>query len=115
MQHADVERHMHLRKRARRPHAVLHAYPSSNRLIRFVDGVMYVVGIIGPLVSIPQLIEIYIRHNANGISVATWTGYVFLTVLWLVYGIVHRERPIILTQTIWLVINIAVVIGAILY
>lgn len=106
---------MHLRKRARRPHAVLHAYPSSNRLIRFVDGVMYVMGIIGPLVSIPQLIEIYIRQNAEGISVSTWLGYVFLTALWLVYGIVHRERPIILTQVLWLIVNILVVIGAILY
>lgn len=76
---------------------------------------MYIVGIVGPLVSIPQLIEVYGRHNVQGISVSTWIGYTVLTALWLFYGIVHRERPIITTQCLWLMVNVAVVIGAILY
>lgn len=76
---------------------------------------MYGVGIVGPLVSIPQLIEIYVRHNVQGISVLSWTGYAVLSVLWLAYGIVHREKPIILTQFLWLLVNVAVIVGAILY
>lgn len=68
---------MHLRQRARRPHSVTHAYPSSDRFIRFLDAVIYGAGAIAPLVSIPQLLEIYKNHNASGISVLTWSGYAF--------------------------------------
>lgn len=115
MQHGDIQGHMHLRQRARRPHSVRHAYPSSNRFIRTIDSVMYIVGIIGPLVSIPQLIEVYGRHNVTGISVSTWIGYTVLTALWLLYGLVHHEKPIITTQILWLIVNVAIVIGAVMY
>jgi uncharacterized protein with PQ loop repeat len=76
---------------------------------------MYVVGIVGPLVSIPQLIEIYAHHQVQGIAISTWIGYTVLAAIWLMYGILHREKPIIVTQSLWLLINSSVVVGAILY
>lgn len=115
MQHGDIQGHIHLRQRARRLHAVRHAYPSSNRSIRLLDGIMYGAGVVAPLVSIPQLLEIYKNHNAAGISVLTWSGYTLLSVLWLTYGVVHREQPIIVAHALWLLVNVLVVIGAILY
>jgi uncharacterized protein with PQ loop repeat len=104
--------HQHLRKRIIKNNE---SYPSPNRLVHFVDSLIYIAGIIGPLVSIPQLMDIWIDKNAGGISVFTWIGYCVLTFIWLVYGYVHHEKPIIITQYIWLFINIAVTIGAILY
>lgn len=115
MQHSEIPAHMHLRQRARRAHSVHYAYPSSNRFIKRLDGLMYFVGIIGPLVSIPQLIEIYDKRSAEGISVLTWAGYTVMGLFWLAYGVVHREKPIIITQCLWLVMNGAILIGALLY
>jgi uncharacterized protein with PQ loop repeat len=111
----DIHGHIHLRRRAHRGNSVHYAYPSSNHFIKMMDRMMYAVGIIGPLVSIPQLIEIYARHNAQGISILSWTGYAFLSALWFVYGVVHREKPIILTQFLWLLVNLSVIVGAALY
>lgn len=113
--HGDIQGHMHLRRRAHRGNSVHYVYPSSERLIKLVDAIMYVVGIVGPFVSIPQLIEIYGKGNAQGISVITWIGYCVLTALWLLYGLVHREKPIIITQALWLIVNVAIVVGAIIY
>ncbi len=107
-----VTHHQHLRKRIIKNNE---PYPSPNHLVRFIDSLIYIAGVIGPLVSIPQLIDIWIYKNAGGISIFTWTGYCVLTFIWLIYGYVHHEKPIIITQYIWLVINIAVTIGAILY
>jgi len=115
MQHDEVQWHMHLRRRAHRGNSIKHAYPSSSPLIRRVDTLMFVVGIIGPLVSVPQLIKIFGEHTVSGISIASWFGYIGLTLLWLLYGLVHKERPIIITQALWLVVNIVTVIGAIIY
>lgn len=111
----DIHEHMHLRRRAHRPNSVHYAYPSSNRLVRLIDGIMYVVGVVGPLVSIPQIMEVYVRQNVEGLSMLSWTGYSFLSAFWVVYAILHREPPLIITQLLWFCINVSVVFGIILY
>ena len=111
----DIGGHIHMRRRAHRANSVHFAYPSSNRFIRRLDIFMYAVGIIGPIVSIPQLLEIYVKHNAEGVSVLTWGGYAVLSTIWLLYGLVHREKPLIMTHALWLMVNLLVAIGALIY
>ena len=80
-----------------------------------LDVIIYAVGIIGPLLTLPQLVEIYIVHNAAGVSALTWGGYTLLDIPWILYGLAHRERPITITYTLWLAFNGAVFVGALLY
>lgn len=115
MQQGDIQSHFHLRKRARRPHAVHYAYPSSDRFIHFFDKVIYVASVVGPLVMTPQLIKIYAERSAQGFSLVAWVGNLILTSIWLLYGILHRERAIIIAQILWLLINLFVVIGILIY
>jgi MtN3 and saliva related transmembrane protein len=105
----------HLHKRMRASGEALHPYPAKSRTIRFVDGMIYVTGVLGPFASLPQLIEIWVHKNAAGVSAFSWTGYTIGTVLWLIYGVVHREKPIIITQVLWLVFNVLITIGAFIY
>jgi len=104
--------HIHLRKRFANN---FEQYPHPNKIKRLVDRLIYVAGVLGPLISLPQIIEIWYRHNAAGISILSWTGYSFLSIIWLAYGIIHKEKPIIYSHVIWLCSNILVTIGAILY
>jgi uncharacterized protein with PQ loop repeat len=104
--------HQHLRKRFANN---FETYPHPDKFKRFVDRLIYVVSIVGPLFSLPQLIEIWGRHNAASISLFTWTSYCVLTTIWLTYGILHREKPIIYSQSMWLICNLAVTIGAAIY
>jgi len=113
--HGQAHQHMHLRQRAHRTNSVRYAYPSSNTFVRVVDAIIYVISIIGPFVSIPQLVEIYGKGNTAGVSLPTWIGYTVLTAIWLVYGTVHHERPIIIAQSLWLVFNALVVVGVIIH
>ncbi len=104
--------HLHIRKRI---HQLHEAFPSSRPLVRVVDFFIYAGGIIGPFVSLPQLLEVWVRKNAGSISVVTWSGYCVLTFLWIMYGVVHKEKPIIVANIVWLVFNVAITIGAIIY
>ena len=67
--------------------------------------------IIGPLVTLPQLIDIWNKGQDAGVSLVTWSGYLALSVFWLNYGIIKKEKPIIIANSLYLVINSIIVIG----
>ena len=107
------EAHIHIRKRI--AGRAKHPFPSNKPLVRFMDTVILAVGVIGPLFTLPQLYEIWVQHNAAGVSALSWGGYSFLSAIWLLYGLLHREKPIIVAHSAWLIFNSAVAIGAMLY
>jgi len=103
---------MHLRKRGAHGYE---PYPSRRSFVRMLDGFVLLVGIIAPLMTLPQLLKIYISQSGAGVSVLTWGAYALLDIPWIIYGLVHRSRPITITYTLWCLMNAGVAIGAILY
>lgn len=104
--------HPHVRKRI---YTNLEKYPHPNYLVRTLDVTVYAVGILGPILTLPQIYLIYIGHQAAGVSVISWAAYAAFDVPWVLYGIVHRERVIVASYTLWFVVNTAVAVGAMLY
>ena len=104
--------HFHRRKRIYQKHE---KYPSKNKWKRLMDRLILVVGILGPVMTIPQLMKIYIERNAAGISVITYSSYFILDFFWLAYGIIHKEKPIILTFAAWILLNILIIAGTLMY
>ena len=100
--------HYHVRKR-REP------YPARTWGMRLLDACVYTAGIIGPLATIPQIIKIYSSHDALGVSLLTWSMYALFDIPWIIYAIVHRERPLIVCYVLWFLANTTVAIGALLY
>lgn len=82
---------------------------------KLVDRATFVVAIVEPLITIPQVLTIFTHHNAAGVSLSTWAGYDVLTVVWLWYAIVHKERVILLYQGLFMIVQTAVVIGCLMY
>ena len=99
--------HWHLRRRV--------PAVSSRRLVRLLDVVVYVVGILGPLATIPQVIQIYTTHDATGVSVLSWSMYALFDIPWIVYAVVHKSGPLIVCYLLWFLFNALVAIGALLY
>ena len=90
--------HFHKRKRIHEKHE---PYPQPNKWKNLMDKLIYVVGIAGPLMSIPQLVNIWIERNTAGVSITTWGAFVILAIFWTIYGIMHREKPIIPSLANW--------------
>lgn len=92
----------------------LHHHHTKNRN-KWIDKIIYPVSIIGQILTIPQITKIWIEHNASGVSAISWGYYTIACCFWLVYGVVHKEKPLIFSYSVWILLNLIVTIGALLY
>jgi len=83
--------------------------------VQLLDRVVLICGIAGPLLAIPQILRIYLGQNAVGVSPISWGLFATFDVPWVLYGIVHKEKPIVVTYTLWFIMNLFVLIGALIY
>lgn len=88
--------------------------PKSSYII-FLDKLTFVVGVIGPFTVLPQIYSIFTTKSAAGVSLATWTLIFIVTFPWILYGIAHKEKNIIVSFILWEVVNLLVVMGVLLY
>ena len=86
-----------------------------DKLKQFLDRAIYVVAILFPLMAIPQVLKIWVERNATGVSLVTWSAFLVLQSFWFAYGIVHKEKPIIISSSLWVIIEVLIVFGAVLY
>ena len=74
-----------------------------------------VAAVAQPLMTVPQAIQLYTTHDASGLSLLTWAGYTLFGLIFLAYGIKYQLRPIALTQSIWVVLQLCVVVGIVVW
>jgi uncharacterized protein with PQ loop repeat len=104
--------HFHRRKRV---HKKLEKYPSSNKLIGLIDKLVYIVIATGLIMTIPQVFKIWVDKNASGVSIVSWSAYLVISFFWLAYGFVHKEKPIIISNILWILMYFFIILGVWLY
>ena len=104
--------HYHKRKRI---YLKKEPYPSKDKWKRFMDKAVYGAGIFGLIMTLPQLTNIWIDKNAAGVSAISWSAYLLGAIVWLGYGVVHKEKPIIITYSMWIILEVFIVIGTLIY
>jgi len=67
------------------------------------------------LMTVPQVWTIWVGHQAAGVSVWTWSAYLVSAVLWLWHGIRKRDKNIYLACVGWIVLDVAVIAGVVIY
>ncbi len=96
-------------------HVHKHAASHASKNLRIADAWAYFFGIITPLFSIPQLYEIWNSKDATGVSLFSWSAFTVASIFWIYYGILHKARPIIISQSLWFILQLCIVIGILLY
>ena len=96
-------------------HIHLQKHLSKKQEITIVDRLMNVVAVIHPLTAVPQVYQIYTTHNVEGVSLWTWLGFMLLGLVFLLYGLLHKIKPFILTQILWFIVDFLVVVGVLIY
>ena len=104
--------HLHKRTRGSKN---LEPYPSRDPWIRFLDRVTIVAGVLGPLMTFPQIWQIFYFHSATGVSGLSWAAFGLLDMPFVLYGIVHKNKLIFVTYALWCIANFTVAAGAIIY
>ena len=67
------------------------------------------------LMTIPQVLNLWIGHQAAGVSLLSWSAYLISAVLWFWHGLRTHDKNIYLACLGWVVLDSAVVIGVIVY
>lgn len=115
MSHFSWLHHINKRKRYYRIHKKLKPYPHPNPWIRRLDVLVLIVGILGPMSNIPQILKIFFEQNVKGLSLITWSLFCVFTIPWLLYGIVHKSKPIIIANILWFTTQLTIVIGILVF
>ena len=67
------------------------------------------------LMTIPQVLTIWVGRQAAGVSMLSWSAYLASAVLWFWFGIQRRDPNIYLPCVGWMALDGAVLVGAIVY
>jgi len=72
-------------------------------------------GALTTIAFIPQVVKIYVSKSARDVSILTFAFFTLGIFLWLIYGLLIREAPIIVANLISLVLALMIVAMKIRY
>lgn len=79
-----------------------------------LDHIAAVGAFVYPLTGLPQLVLIF-RGETSGVSVISWFGFLLFSLLFFIYGVAHRIKPMIITNMLWIAIDAMIVTGVIVH
>ncbi|MBS3093165.1 hypothetical protein J4456_01130 [Candidatus Pacearchaeota archaeon] len=88
--------------------------PDNHRkLKKFFD--KFVIAFLIPLAHTFHLLKIWPYRDASKISKISWSSFIVFSLFWPVYGIIHKEKLIIIMYVFLFVIQAIIVLGGFLY
>ena len=76
-----------------------------------LERTLRVLSVVTMLMTVPQVLIIWVSHNASGVSLASWSAYLASACLWFVYGIRKKDKTIYLACVGWIALDAAIVAG----
>jgi uncharacterized protein with PQ loop repeat len=67
------------------------------------------------LMTVPQILTIWVGHQAAGVSVLSWSAYLLSAVRWFWFGLQQGDKNIYLPCVGWVAVDSAVIAGALVY
>jgi len=67
------------------------------------------------LMTIPQVLTIWLSHQAAGVSLLSWSTYLVSAFLWFWYGLRKHAPNIYLACVGWIALDVAVIMGVLMY
>ncbi|MBI3528712.1 MAG: SemiSWEET transporter [Betaproteobacteria bacterium] len=74
-----------------------------------IDGIGLIAGLLTTTAFIPQVLKIYRTKSGKDISARMISLFTTGLVLWLIYGILLRSLPLILSNVVTLVLSLAII------
>jgi uncharacterized protein with PQ loop repeat len=87
------------------------ASPSDTKLRGLLGG----MSIFTMIMTVPQVLSIWVGHQAAGVSILSWSAYLVSALLWLLFGVRRHDRNIYLPCLGWIALDGAVIVGAVVY
>ena len=82
---------------------------------KIIDRLIFFVAFVQPLGGIPQIVTVFRQHNATSISLTSWLIYIVFDLMWLWYGLSHKQKAVVVSALMFTVTEGLVLIGGLLY
>jgi uncharacterized protein with PQ loop repeat len=69
----------------------------------------------GPIMTFPQLYQIFILQQSQGVSVISWLAYTIVSVIWLWHGYRIQDRSLMINSAIYAVQCGLIAVGATIF
>jgi uncharacterized protein with PQ loop repeat len=86
--------------------------PLTNKLMRRILGSLSIFTMV---MTVPQVLTIWLGHQAAGVSLSSWSAYLISALLWFWHGLRRRDPNIYLACIGWMILDGAVIVGVLLY
>lgn len=80
-----------------------------------LDRVLGFMSVFTMLMTIPQVLTIWVGQQAAGVSVVSWSAYLASAILWFWYGLRRGDKNIYLPCVGWVGLDAAVIVGALVH
>ena len=110
--HSGGLHHQNIRKRIHIKHE---PFPHQENIKKTFDRLIYVVVILGPIMNLPQLFKVWFHKDASGVSFVSWMSFSIFSIIWMAYGVVHKEKPIMLMNFFLAIIQALIAAGVLMY
>ena len=90
-------------------------HPQSPLPVTRLEKVLRGLSVFTMLMTVPQVLTIWVGGNAGGVSLVSWVSYLIGACLWFVYGLQKQDKTIYLACIGWVLLDAAVVTGVIVY
>lgn len=95
--------------------AAMHPPPVPTTSKTSFDRVLYAFSIITILMTIPQVLSVWMNRSGEGVSIITWSTYLVSACVWLAHGLKQRDPTIYRACIAWIVLDTSIVVGALVY
>lgn len=94
-------------------HGHKHLHQKKKRDI--LDYLVYIFMVATPLFEFPQAYDIYTAKSAEHVAVSTWVCFLLASTVWIAYGIRNKLLPVIVTYSLYFIMELIIVIGIVMY
>ena len=76
-----------------------------------MDRLTYAVGLLLPVMTLPQAYDVWASHDVGGVSVLTWSLYAGVSLIFVMFGFRHKERLLVVTYLPMFVVELVIIMG----
>lgn len=80
-----------------------------------IDRICYAASVFMPATAIPQIHQLYTTRDADSLSLLMWVLYLVGIIPFLLFGVIHNEKQLIVLNVLWMIITILMIFGIVLF
>ena len=89
-------------------------YISSDKSKKLVTYSAYFFGALGNLAVVPQLVKAW-QGPSPGLAISTWILFTIVGANWMIYSIINKQKPLLVTTSVGLCLNVVLITGWIIH